>query len=899
MHKVTKLRCEYLNNPIGIDIDKPRLYWQNKSDDYCFTQSAYQILAYHHEDLENPVWDSGKVVSDESIHIPYEGKTLKSRDRIYWQVKTWDSQDVESEHSDLAFFEMGLLNMEDWVSKWIDPEKEIDINVQQPVSYIRKEFNIQSEVKSARLYITSCGLYEASINGKKAGDEVLTPGCTDYDLHQQYQTYDITSYIKQGDNAFGVLLADGWYRGTIGIDGHRNVYGERKLLLCQLEIITDDGEVIIGSDETFKASNDGKIRIADIFDGEWVDASKSLKDFDIPGFDDNNWQSVKTEDYTFKTLCASNSVPIREKEQFKPTLLKTPDGSTVLDFGQNIAGYISFSIEGNKGHTIDMYFGETLDENGNFTQDNIKLERKKNPQFQEMHYTLCGEGREYYKARFFIHGFRYVKVDHWCENFKPEDFTAYALYSDMEPNGEFTCSNQLVNRLVENVIWSQKSNFVDIPTDCPTREKQGWNGDAQIFVNAGSRLFNTGTFYKKWLKDYFGTQEESGLLYNITPRVVKEPRKAVQGCAGWVDAAIIIPYNLWNIYGDKRILEDFYTGMKKLVDYESKKAKKNSFFAFPNTSLTKKIKNYKLMKYVWNTGYQWGEWLEPGVNEIDMKDRMKKLLSGYYGEVATAYYYYSSYTLSKIASILGYKEDEEKYLNLANNIKKAYQVFYTDDGDIKRTERQAQYVRPLMFDLLPDSKRQKAADELAQVIKENDYKIGTGFLSTGFLCEVLTRYGYKDVAFKVITQNKAPGWIYEVEHGATTIWETWESVTEDGRVSASHNHYSSGAVLDWFFGGIAGINSLAGGYKTFEIKPNVGQEFTYASAKHQSLYGEIESKWEKKDESIIYTIQVPANTEASVSLESSNIKILRGEEFVRKEKDRMILGSGKYVFETK
>ncbi len=894
MHRVINLRCEYLVNPIGIDIEKPRLYWQNDSNGYNFIQSAYQILAFN-KNRNEPVWDSGKVESEQSIHIPFECE-VSSRERIYWKVRTWDSNDNPCEYSELAYFEMGLLKGSDWKAKWINPEEITDQVGYNPVSYIRKEFNVTSEIISARVYITACGMYEASINGIKAGDEVLSPGCTDYDYHIQYQTYDVTENLLVGENVISILLADGWYRGNIGIDQKRFVYGEKKLLLCQLEIDTTDEKIIVCSDNTFRASNNGPITKADFFHGEWIDSRKNLGSFDLPEYDDSSWHTVTEVDYGYSRLCASNSVPTREKEQFKPKLITTPNKEKVLDFGQNFTGFLGFILKGKENHSIHIYFGEALDENGNFTQANVIPvgTGKENPIFQQTHYTFSSNDYEEYKAKFYVHGFRYVKVDNWLDSFNSDDFSAYAVYSDMEKVGEFRCSNKKVNKLFENIKWSMKSNFVDIPTDCPTRERQGWNGDAQIFVNTANKLYRAQPFFRKWLKDYFVTQEDDGRLNNITPKCKKELRGFLNGCAGWGDAGVIIPYRLYQAYGDKRMLSEYYEGMKNWVEYVGKKAKKTNIFAHGDLSLAKKLKYSKLIKYDWNTGFQWGEWCEPG-SEAGAKSFTQNILKGFTGEVATAYYYYSSSLLSEIADLLCYKEDSTKYRDLADKVKEAYIAFYTDDGKIVNTKKQANYVRPLFMEILPEDKRQQAADELNALIEKNDYKIGTGFLSTGFILKVLSKYGYIETAYKMLLQEDIPGWLYCVNNGATTIWERWDGVNGKGEVRASLNHYSLGEVADWFFSGICGISNPKDGYKQFVIKTEVSRQLDFAEAKYESIYGTIESSWKWVGDKIEHAIIIPANTTAEIIFNSSNITMMQGSEKADIKNRKMLVGSGKYI----
>jgi alpha-L-rhamnosidase len=880
--KPTELRCEYLVNPIGIDVVNPRLLWKFDLEQgiYGAAQTAYQIHASSTlEQLENGclLWDSQKVESDESIHILYGGVQPKSRERIYWKIKVWDENQKEGEWSEPAYFEMGLLKDSDWSAKWVNPEKEIDKNMQQPASYLRKEFNLHENVQKARLYITSYGVYEAWLNGKRIQDQILTPGVTSYDKRLQYQTYDVANQLVKGKNAIGAILGDGWYRGSLGNAGNRNVYGKHILLLAQLEIeFTTGDHLVISTDENWRATQEGPIRLSDLQDGEIYDAQKEHIEWSVAGFPDEKWNRVTLVKNDYQNLVGISSIPIREHEHFTPKVLYTPDGNTVLDFGQNMAGYVQFNVKGKKGHRVTLIHGEALDQYGNFTMEHLNntSRPKKNPLKQEINYYLKGGELESYKPHFTIHGFRYVLLVNWPEAVCSNNFTAIAVYSDMVQTGKFECSNPLMNQLVSNTRWSQKSNFVDIPTDCPQRERAAWTGDAQVFVRTGSTLMDTAAFYRKWMKDVALQQKENGMIRNIAPKISDGSDKAmetIEGSAGWGDAAVIIPWTMYQVYGDKRILEEQWESMKAWVDYEAKCAKKTHF--------SRIFKRNPYRKYTWDTRFHWGEWAEPASKDHPKEDLMKNVLFSV-PEVATAYFAYSSNLLSQCANILGKKEEAHYYRELSQKVRLAYLYNFTKEGTIE-SSRQCLYVRPLALGLLPREKRQEAANKLHELIVERDYHIGTGFLSTPFICKVLCDYGHVEAAYKLVEQTSMPSWLYPITKGATTIWEQWDGINVENVVRESLNHYSAGAVAGWFFQYVAGIDLEEDsiGYKQFIIAPKPGGTLTKARGIYHSINGKIVSEWQKTDTCFILKVEIPPNTIARVILpcnDISKVKVIKG-----------------------
>lgn len=851
------LTTEYLINPLGIDALSPRLSWK------CIEgkrQTAYQIQAAENKaklDSGKLLWDSGIVKSDESLNIEYQGK-LHTGDSVVWWVRLKDESGDFGEWSEMAHFEMGLLSEKDKCAVWINPEKEYDIDSEPPVSLIRKEFDIKEGFLSARLYISSLGMYEARINGNRIGDQVLTPGFTDMERRRQYQTYDVTRVLMPGKNAIGVSLADGWARGRLGFSGKRNQFATEIALWAQIVLSYPEGQkTVIVTDQSWKTTKNGPCRMSDLRDGEIYDARMELAGWSEPGFDDHEWEFVDSTDFD-GAMEGTRGLPVREIRRLKGKLLNTPDGRIVIDFGENLAGYVEFSVCGKVGDEVRLVHGEVLDKKGNFTMRNFHFEGTPDMPIyctkQEIRYILSGKGREIYKPSFTFMGFRYVLVDKWPGEVNPDDFTAIVICSDMKKTVEFECSNKLLNQFYENSIRSQVGNFIDLPTDCPHRERMGWTGDAQIFCRTAATNFDVQAFFIKWLRDVSSAQKEGGEIPNTVPFESMPAENGHVGpvcSSGWGDAVTIIPYKLYEVYGNKRMIEDIYPTMKRWVDYEMRSA----------ASQIKEVDNPD-SAYIWDSGFHWGEWLEP--SDKPQEEYMKEPKD----ETATAYFAYSASLLSEMAGIIGEYEDAQKYGVLAEKIKNAYIHTFTNNGSIDGGDRQCLYVRPLALDLLPEGKRKETVDKLDQIVAKNGYHIGTGFLSTPYLCEVLTKGGYLETAYRMLLQTTSPSWLYPVTKGATTIWESWEGYDKDGEPFASHNHYSFGSVMEWVYRYMIGIDTdiHAPGYKKIKVQPRPGGGITYAKACIDTVRGKVSCGWKREGKMFIMDFAIPANTSARVIL---------------------------------
>ncbi len=715
-----------------------------------------------------------------------------------------------------------------WEAKWIDPELPHNKEQRQPASVLRRCFTLD-KTENAVLYITCHGLYEAWLNGKRVGDFVLAPGTGNYHKRLCVQAYEVSGLIREGENEILVVLGDGWYRGSVGIDGLRNFYGEDISLLCQLEI---GSEVVLCSDECWEASQSGPTRENDLQQGESYDARLEMI---------SDWHSVTTRDFGYDNLCGEPFVPITEHERFEGKLFTAPNGEAVIDFGQNLAGYTEIRVNAKAGQKLTLWHGETLDEDRNFTQKNFDPgDRSKSGIPQKLEY-ICKDGENIWKPRFTIFGFRYARIETDID-LSSASFTAVAVYSDMAQTAIFECGNANVNRLFQNSLWSMRSNFCDIPTDCPTRERAGWTGDAGVFAPTGLMLMDCAPVLRKWLGECRLAQREDGLVENIAPvnNAGSMISNMLQGSAGWGDACVLVPWAIYEATGDRSILEENYEMMCRWLDFCEKRASKTR----PHNLLNPH------RKYLVDEGFHFGEWCQPGVNNMD---EMKKTMMFGAPEVATAYYFKSASLLSGIAELLRKPEDAKKFKEIAEGAKKAYRHTCTKNGTIK-SDRQCEYVRPIAFGLLDGKEAQAAADALNELVIKNGYHLNTGFLSTPDLCRVLAEHGHTDTAYKLLLQEECPSWLYAVRHDATTIWETWDGIRPDGTVHDSLNHYSYGAVSGWLLDGVCGINLKAG---KLTIKPQPHPSLGFAKGERHSAFGIIRSEWRCENDRIIFDLSVP------------------------------------------
>ncbi|WP_161884140.1 glycoside hydrolase family 78 protein [Deinococcus alpinitundrae] len=840
--RVTDLHAESRPDAIGITETRPRLSWRTETCTPAWAQHAYRIQAFSRNG--DVMGDTGRIESAESVLVAWPFVPLQARERRSIRLQVWGSDGHTSEFSEALVIEAGLLNPQDWTAQFITPAWDEDTTQPQPSPLLRREFHVASRVKCARLYITALGVYELYLNGQNVSPDVLAPGWTSYRTRLRYQTYDVTDLIQDGANAIGALLGDGWYRGRLGFGGgKRNIYGDRLALLAQLELEYEDGRTEhVVSDEKWRATT-GPVLATDLYDGETYDARLEQSAWTAPHFNDQTWRPVRilTEDFT--RLTAPEGPPVRRTELLEPKAIFTsPSGKTLVDFGQNLVGWLRISVQGEAGHTVTLQHAEVL-EHGELGTRPLRFAAATD------RYTLKGGGIENWEPRFTFHGFRYAQIDNWPGELRPEDIRAVVVHSDLERTGWFECSDPLINQLHQNVVWGMRGNFLAIPTDCPQRdERLGWTGDIQVFAPTASFLYNVRGFLSSWLKDLAADQEDTGAVPAVIPHVLAAPLPA----AAWGDAATVVPWVLYQRYGDKGVLEEQFSSMKAWVDYVHSRT---------GPSL------------LWDQDFQFGDWLDPAAPPTNPADGRTNP-----SVVATAYFVRSAELVANTASILGRKDDATHYQQLANDVRAAFEAEYVTANGRIISDSSTAYALAVQFTLLRGEKqRTYAGRRLRALVRENGYRIGTGFVGTPLICDALCSVGEYDAAYRLLTQTECPSWLYPVTMGATTIWERWDSMLPDGSINpgemTSFNHYALGAVADWLHRTVAGLAPGAGdvGYRRLDIHPVPGGRLTSARAQHITPYGLAESSWEIQEGQFKLHVVVPPNTTADVTLPSGEV----------------------------
>jgi alpha-L-rhamnosidase len=834
---VVQVRIEHLREALGIGTDRPRLSWIVETESQAWHQAGYEIDLYDTHGTRRA--ETGRVETDQSVLIEWPFAPLASRERVTLRMRVWGADEQPSDWSEPTSVEAGLLQPQDWTARFVTPDWAEDIRQAQPAPLLRREFDVRASVRLARLYITALGVFEAQLNGETVGDHVMDPGWTSYHHRLRYQTFDVTNLLVQGRNALGAMLGDGWFRGRLGFGGgRRNIYGDHLALLAQLEITYTDGitERII-TDESWRAAT-GPILSSDIYDGETFDARLDYPGWSKAGYRDEDWTAVRAVEWELPTLFAPLGPAVRRTELLAPVaILESPSGRTLFDFGQNLVGRLRLTVRGPAGQTITLRHAEVL-EHGELCTRPLRAAQATD------RYTLRGEGIETWEPRFTFHGFRYAEIENWPGELSVDDIRAVVCHSDLERTGWFECSDPLINRLHENVVWSMRGNFLDIPTDCPQRdERLGWTGDIQVFAPAASFLYDTYGFLASWLQDLSAEQQEAGgIVPVVVPNAISRPPFMA---AAWGDAAVIVPWVLYQRFGDRTVLATQFESMRTWVE---------------------RIAAVAGEKRLWDEGFQFGDWLDPAAPpDRPGQARTDRHL------VATAYFARSAELVGQAAGVLGLAKEQAHYLSLAGEIRQAFANEYVTPAGRLLSDAQTAYALAIEFGLLSDPvQRQHAAERLGALVRANGYHIGTGFVGTPLICDALSSTGNYAAAYGILLQRECPSWLYPVTMGATTVWERWDSLLPDGSVNpgemTSFNHYALGAVADWMHRRIGGLAPAQPGYRRLAIQPRPGGGIRHASARHHTPYGIAECAWTIQDASIEVKIVVPPNATASVCL---------------------------------
>ena len=854
--KITKLTCENLEKPLIIDTQSPRFSFCLESDENKTTLESYRIVvSSSKENCLNSnwdMWDSGIIKSRYSQQIQYGGLQLKSKSTYFWQVLAVGNKGEAV--SEISSFGTGMFNISDWkFPNW--REKFIGIEIPSalaatdhpdkdalPCTYLRKAFNISKQIKSAQIYATAYGLYELYLNNKKVGNYEFAPLWTDYRYTLQYQCYDVTEQITTGDNVVGAILADGWFCGNIMGTGRKQYADYPLAIMLHMEIIYADGEKeIVLSDTSWKGST-GPIIYSDMQTGEFYDATKELGNWCESSFDAKTWQNVIIpKELAPHRIVAAKGPQVSVNQLIKPVSMELDKNKNVIvNMGQNMVGYVQIKLKAKRETKVTLRYGEMLEEDGTLYTANLRTA------LQTDIYICKGSGYEVFTPRFTFHGFQYVEISGLDYIPEIDDIVGKVIYSACELTGQIETSNQLINKLFSNQLWGQKGNFLGIPTDCPQRnERVGWTGDAQIFSKTACYNMQCVGFYEKYVYDLMDAQGANGAIPNVVPHVRRGGRdNSGGGDAAWGDAIFIIPWILYQMYGNTHILEVSYNSMER-------------YFEYLISASTDFIKS----------DTRFGDWLN--VDSVTPKDVL-----------ATAFVAYDALLLTQIAKTLGKHTDAKKYDDYFNKIKNAFHKEFVDEDMVIKGDTQCCYLLALKMELIDKPDRPKIVRHLIRTITEREYHLSTGFVGVSYLMPVLCDYGHSDIAYRLLLNETYPSWLYSVKNGATTMWERWNSYTIEGGFGDvnmnSFNHYAFGSIGEWMYGYMAGIQPLEPGFSRIQIKPCIDKSLEYVKASYQSVYGEITSSWKFDGELCYVNVKIPANTTAEIILPSEQLSVGSG-----------------------
>ncbi|PJJ08514.1 alpha-L-rhamnosidase [Flavobacterium sp. 1] len=851
---VTNLQCEMLNNPEGIDVVQPRLSWQIKSDVNDVKQTAYQIMVA--STLENlnankvDLWDSGKVTSDESVNIIYNGKKLGERQNAFWKVTVFTNKG-EIKSATTAHFSIGILTYADWKStRWIGYEKlSKDDSVSQysrlSARYLRKEINLKKQVKSAKVYIMGMGLYELYINGNKIGDQVLAPVPTDYTKNVKYNVFDVTSQLKEGKNMLGTILGNGRFFAMRQDYKPYKIksFGFPKMALQLFVEYTDGTKDIIRTDDTWKLTTDGPILSNNEYDGEEYDARKEMKGWATTNFDNKNWVNARYVQEPGGFYEAQMTPNMKIMGEVKPISIKaTAKGTYILDMGQNMVGWLQLKVKGKSGDQITMKFAESLQANGSLYIANLRDAKTTDV------YTLKGEGEEIWEPRFIFHGFRFVEISGFPIKPTLDNFVGKVVYDDIKTTGTFESSDATMNQIFKNAWWGISGNYKGMPIDCPQRnERQPWLGDRTTGAYGESFLFDNQTLYAKWLDDIKYSQTQDGGLPDVAPAFWRYYGDNVT----WPGTYITVGDMLYQQFGDAEVIKKQYPSMKKWMVYMEENYLKDD--------LMDKDK--------------YGDWCVPpeSLELIRSKDPAR-LTDGQL--LSSAFYYQLLGIMKKFAKIASADADIAHYDDLTTRIKKAFNTkFLNTEKNYYANNTVTANVLPLAFGLVPENLIDKVFQNMVHEVEVTKQgHISTGVIGTQFLMRTLTNFGRGDLAYKLASNKTYPSWGYMVENGATTIWELWNGNTADPTMNSQNHVMLLGDLLIWYYENMAGIksNPETPGFKQIIMKPDFNAGLTYVNASYESIYGLIKSDWKKNKNTLEWKITIPANSSAVVYLPTTN-----------------------------
>ena len=859
----SRLRVEHLSDALGIGTAAPRFSWW--LPDGAARQLGYRIRT-------DNGWDSGRVESSDSVLVEYAGPALASRQYVSWQVKVWTDAG-ESGWSEPGWFELGVLEAGDWSARWIAPfESEPASAGRRPAMLVRGEFELPHvPVGRARLYATAHGIYEVFVNGRRAGDAELTPGFTEYRDRLQVQTYDIAELLRPGRNAIGAILSDGWFRGQVGLPRAHDQWGSELAFLAQVCAHFAGGATAVAGTGPGWRSTRSHIETADLIAGQSVDLRRAADGWSETDFDEPGWDPVVLADHGYARLVTSPAPPVRAVEDLVPVSVRRVARGQVFDLGQNINGWVRLRNLGPAGTALTLTHGEAIDGSGDVTTGHLDVDLpfipEPLPAGQVDRVVSAGRPGEVFEPHHTTHGFQYVRVEGHPDELGPGDLTGVVVHTDVARTGWFRCSDERVNRLHEAAVWSLRGNACDIPTDCPTRERAGWTGDWQIFVPTAAFLYDVAGFCTKWLRDLAAEQWSNGLVANLAPSPPSESEggfvAGLNGSAGWGDAAVIVPWEIYRAYGDRRVLEEQWSSMVAWLSYVEGAA---AGARHPERE-GRRPEPLPHERYLWDSGFHWGEWLVPG-EDLKGAEEFEAFQQSDKADVATAYFAYSARLMCRIAEAIGRFAEAGRYAELADRVRAAWQAeFIGSDGRL-HPDTQANHVRALAFDLVPAELRSDAAVRLVELVRAAGSHLATGFLATPYLLPVLADTGHAGVAYELLFSDTMPSWLYMIDRGATTVWERWNGIDEHGTPFESLNHYSKGAVVSFLHRYVAGIRLLdtAPAYRHFRVQPQPGGGITWARAEHDSPYGRIESSWELAGDTFELTATVPPGTTAEIVL---------------------------------